>query len=122
MNTGRVTTDLVTFLRARLDEDKAGAWRAEQGWPFDVGIDSDWGEVPTEQREHVRRWDPARVLAEVDAKRRVVDRAEEWLRTAGWDTGEKHSLRLLRDHYTATLQDLALPYASHPDYEAAWRP
>lgn len=53
---------------------------------------------------------PARVLRETDAKRRIVDRYA-WLREHG-DTGG-----------TAwVLPLLALPYADRPGYREEWRP
>jgi hypothetical protein len=59
---------------------------------------------------HIARHDPARILAEVEAKRRIVDRYA-WLCEHG-DTGG-----------TAwVLPLLALPYADHPDYRNEWRP
>lgn len=144
MNTDRMT-DIVEFLRARLDEDErlALAVRART-WTYssfidrngdtsslDASIDigertflADYGEedLRPSELEHMARWDPARVLAEVEAKRRIINRAEEWLKTADWVTGDSHSLRLLRDHYTLTIRGLAQPYADHPDYDPAWRP
>ena len=55
--------------------------------------------------EHIARHDPARVLAECEAKRRIVEMdferyGEQW----------------------AVLAALALPYVDHPDYRAEWRP
>lgn len=102
--------DLVEFLRARLDDDEAVARAAEgrvdelMGW-IEVGI--------PEAERHVYRHDSARVLAEVDAKRRIVD---------GQADADPHS-----GYITATftaedaLRLLALPYADHPDYDESWR-
>ena len=58
--------------------------------------------------EHIARHDPARVLREVEAKRRIVAMYE---RGMGYDQALTDSLRLL-----------ALPYADHPDCRAEWRP
>ena len=97
----------------------------------------------SERVEHIARHDPARVLAECEAKRRIVDQllrherlvaanAEEHakassasppdqeritaLRTHGWElSGRLEALRMAVDA-------LALPYASHPDYGPDWRP
>lgn len=63
----------------------------------------------SERVEHVRRHDPARVLAECEAKRRIVARHD-------------------RDDSTSfgqpcqTLRLLALPYADHSDYRPEWHP
>ena len=71
---------LVEFLKARLDEDeriaKAGS---EPGGPVWPNSDS---ETRTPQMEHARRHDPARVLAEVEAKRRILDEHEPRRRDA----------------------------------------
>jgi len=53
---------------------------------------------------HVTRHDPARVLAECEAKRLLV----EWL--------------AMEPREDQALAFLALPYADHPDYDEAWRP
>jgi hypothetical protein len=51
-------------------------------------------------------WDPARVLAECAAKRRIVSFAADLT-----EEGTDDLLRLL-----------ALPYADHPGYRQEWRP
>lgn len=53
--------------------------------------------------KHVARHDPARVLAECRAKRRLVEELGAFRRGA--------ALRLL-----------AMPYADHPDYRQEWKP
>jgi hypothetical protein len=59
---------------------------------------------------HIARWDPARVLAECEAKRRRVkalnDRAPH-----------PNAVPLLRK----LLALEALPYVGHPDFRAEWR-
>lgn len=59
---------------------------------------------------HIARWDPARVLAEVDAKRRILDWAIVWRDRdcAPWNAD---CIRLL-----------ALPFADRPGYREEWRP
>lgn len=127
-----VMEDLVQFLRARYDEDAAEAQATadEYGavWTFDEAMDSvrsdkdaDVVEEPGTPRTYIARHDPARVLAEVDAKRQLVDRYEramenrrahpEDLATAG---------ALLALHGAVKL--LALPYANYPGYHEEWRP
>lgn len=85
-------TDLVEFLGARLDEDEALALK--------------------QPKTDVRRWahylmwarfSRARVLAEVAAKRAIV----EFHRADGDQCG--------------TLLALAQPYADHADFQDAWR-
>lgn len=68
--------------------------------------------------EHIVRHDPARVLREIDAKRRIL--AEHALN--GWvcttcDNGEVEQV-----FPCPTLRLLALPYADQPGYREEWRP
>jgi hypothetical protein len=83
--------DLLAFVRAQMDEDERvalaargdgcsrGDWLVERPG-FGAAIRTDDGDVvvydegaPSEsQVEHIARWDPARVLAEVEAKRRIL--------------------------------------------------
>jgi hypothetical protein len=85
-------TDIVEFLRARLDEDEA------------------WGRSP----ECGYQQDPARVLREVEAKRRIVESCSpQSLDNSCADPGE----RCLAE---VTLEALALPYSDHPDYQPEW--
>jgi hypothetical protein len=54
--------DLIAFLQARLDEDE----RSAHAWlPF--------GNPDAAARDHIARHDPGRVLAEVAAKRAILD-------------------------------------------------
>ena len=59
---------------------------------------------------HIARHDPARVLAECEAKRRIVE-------LNATKPGRKTTFRRL-----LTLQTLALPCADHPDYRQEWKP
>jgi hypothetical protein len=94
-------------------------------------------EVRTTDATHIARWDPARVLAEVEAKRRIIAGRETWhdeQRRAGedyqaWAEGrapEKPPARTLAENLGPGLELavrlLALSYASHPDYREEWRP
>jgi hypothetical protein len=67
--------------------------------------------------DHIARHDPARVLAEVDAKRRVVAlwREEPAAADLTWDGGWCNAV-------DEVLRLLALPYRDHPDYRAEWAP
>lgn len=115
---------LVEFLRARLDEDEAAAKAADPLLGHLVAqveyIDAD---VMTDGK-HLDSHLPARVLAEVEAKRRILDdvlptmRADE-LRIAGeWGVGSEP----VREASDDLLSLLALPYADHPDYREEWKP
>jgi hypothetical protein len=99
------------------------------------------------QRIHIARHDPARVLAEVEAKRRIIALhphttkrqvySEGHLRAVGgpdWETrledldalycGTCHHVNdgCIDDRTCETLHLLALPYAGHPSYRQEWRP
>lgn len=121
-----VSDSLVEFLRARLDEDEQAAraasgpkarypywalseWQGReephsligQGTPEHPTVLGHFTYDPifTTHAEHIVRHDPARVLAEVEAKRRIVFEVA-----------------------MPVLALLALPYADHPDYREEWRP
>jgi hypothetical protein len=120
-------TTLIEFLRTRYDEEQRDAEAAYDGdgyreWDIPctgvvqvAGGDLDGLVVaPRNAAIHVARHDPARVLADVAAKRWLVDRAE-------------HVMASSRDHAEATawlhvVQRLATVYADHPDYDPAWQP
>ncbi|MEU4348293.1 DUF6221 family protein [Streptomyces sp. NPDC023838] len=124
--------DLVQFLRDRLDEDERAAHAAPgPSWERREIRDHDGSfvfeeyvavadpgrnkvvlsDVDAEVLPFVLRHDPARVLAEVDAKRQLVARVEN------------HALLMGRDEiHGDLLRLLALPYAGHPDYREEWRP
>jgi hypothetical protein len=103
---------LTEFLLARIAEDEAIAKRAE---PHAEMFDPMYGEqFPVDA--HIEHWPPARMLAECEAKRRIV----EWLPEDdvlgdGWHDGWNHGHRY-------AMQLLALPYVDHPDYQQDWRP
>lgn len=147
-----MTDDLIAFLTARLNEDEGIARAVEDGSaPWDGQWTADganalrtrnghtlaYGHMSTDGRalpmplkpgltEHWARHDPARVLAEVDAKRRILT---EFTQAGSMpDTPERRA----RSHWAGdfgylqglarAVHLLALPYANHPDYDEAWRP
>jgi len=62
---------------------------------------------------HIARHDPARVLAETEAKRRII----------AWSSDPKMNPELIPEaerYYVLT--SLALPYADHAGYDESWRP
>jgi hypothetical protein len=83
-------SDLVEFLRARLDEDQRALTEL-------AGAMQDYGS--------------ARVLAEVEAKRELIN--ELTLNEPRPDDEVK---------VERMLELLALPYADHPDWREEWRP
>lgn len=124
------TLTLAEFLLARIAEDEAAARAGfssqadpENGWGYG-GYGSPTALTPhvgiiheAVQAAHIIRWQPARVLADCKAKRQIVERfaraeSERW--TRGYVHGTAASLK-------DVLCDLALPYASHPDFRPEWR-
>jgi hypothetical protein len=65
---------------------------------------------------HIARWDPARVLAEVEAKRRIVEMWVEWHGPARDDA--YHAGR--RDQLTEDVKALAQPYAGRDGWREEW--
>jgi hypothetical protein len=117
---------LVEFLLARIAEDEAVArlasgdrWnRLADGNPKFSKVVA-WGLTPIgamnaeQDADHIARWDPARILAECEAKRRIVERAEDHRDSA---YGEPE--QFIPQPWHEILRLLALPYADHPDYLA----
>ena len=128
---------LTEFLLARIAEDEAVAQKAGgDEWEYaaccgamqiqTVRVDGTLGyeqhraitrdyeglsdSVEEDAGPHVARHDPARVLAECKAKRRIVERYA-FLAEYGDDGDARWVLPLL-----------ALPYADHPDFQEEWRP
>jgi len=130
-------TDLVAFLRARLDEDETVANEAavKQGeywhdWMAGqvVGSSTPTGTIlvghvcgPRTEAigSHIARHDPARVLREVEAKRRIVSLERDWPYGSGDPEGAEYGWSDVMDR---VLRLLALPYSDHPDYDESWKP
>ncbi|WP_189079229.1 DUF6221 family protein [Mangrovihabitans endophyticus] len=113
--------DLVTFIRAQLDEDEGLARTAiGEPWSGTVEIGPNEDDLLCNDSgisRHIVRWDPARVLAEVDAKRRVL-RLYESSSDAQFPDSD--------GGYASAIEDvmllLALPYADRPGYRDEWKP
>lgn len=124
---------VAAFLRARLDEDERSA-RAASGATWQLGVMFGTviavGNGKTVARdcvealaEHIARHDPARVLRDVEAKRRIVDRYEDALvRLDDPEYSTPEARTQIREYEDFVLPALALPYAEHPDYRDEWRP
>jgi hypothetical protein len=93
------------------------------------------GEVHGTGGEHIARWDPARVLAECEAKRRIVDvyldersRRDVYQRDDARAVEDEEQARRRRSSAARcrglefAVESLALPYADRPDYREEWRP
>lgn len=117
------------FVAARLAEDEivareAGpdAWQAGDRWVV-TPLGAAWSvqrddhvvalaerTTPTEVIVHVARHDPARVLDDVAAKRRVHD---------AYRRAKPGSMN--RSGLTIALKALACAWSDHPDFDASWR-
>ena len=153
---------LADFLLARIAEDEAVAKAApcdNAGWFVDPspGHDGEWlvdsnpslicyGNSNRDTQEHIARHDPARVLAECEAKRRIVKWHKNWpvlvetrpeqsrmdgtvdtvpyrmTKQIAWATEQQYRERFGSEPPTGPiLRFLALPYADHPDFRDEWR-
>ncbi|MEU4296397.1 DUF6221 family protein [Kitasatospora aureofaciens] len=112
-----MTDDLIAFLRERLDEDERIARACDGHAAFDgTGIVSSAtvrGPIvtvlPSDVATHMARHAPARALAEVDAKRRILD---------DLDYGGAE----MADARSHVARRLAAIYRGHPDYRPEWAP
>jgi hypothetical protein len=76
-----------------------------------------WGvSIDHQDAEHIARHDPARVLAECEAKRRIIG-------TPPYGHNGLHlcSDEMTDDHECVVLRALASVYADHPDFNPDWR-
>lgn len=72
---------------------------------------------------HISRWNPARVLAECEAKRRILEHAQLWERTLNESSAKYTDVQcaMYRMAMHWTLERIVQPYADHPDFEDMWR-
>lgn len=140
---------LVQFLRDRLDEDANTAQASDQvdPGPWSADAHDEGGNNAHQHRtgygvvaspggdlwkctssaaamaantsRHIARHDPARILAEVEAKRALV---AKYIEVADNDINEVEYAYGYANALGEAVRLLALPYASHPDYSEAWRP
>jgi hypothetical protein len=130
---GLTMDDLIAFIRARLDEDEQIAREADNR-------ESDWwwgpaAESPAER--HIARYDPARVLREVEAKRKslglhrpgapadMADAGTLVVCVSCGPSGNDPDLYMIDEQASLypcdTVRLLALPWSDHPDYREEWR-
>ena len=137
-----MSADLVAFLKERLDEDERAAQAASPG-PWSVRVAEDGradvyapasarlkslgfgraavavetdgvGAVSAADADHIARWDPARVLAEVAAKRAILDRMVEVMGDSiNWDFRS-------RDLAEDTVRAVAQPFAGRAGFDPSW--
>lgn len=122
---------IVEFLTARLGEWEAAARAAKEAtyygaWTHYGGANGDVGTGPNSMvvdlwadvGDHVALNDPDWVLADVEAKRKLIAEYEYWEDAArGPDFGGGRAAGL-----ELALECVALAHASHPDYAERWRP
>ncbi|MGW6912575.1 DUF6221 family protein [Kitasatospora sp. NPDC054939] len=123
-----MSDSLVAFLNARLDEDEqiacdpmATTWTKSDAPSIFVMGDNELVAETTDfcAARHIARHDPARVRAEVAAKRQILVEYETAATFYGKNrhapAGELHGLHV-------ALRYLASVYVSHPDYRPEWAP
>lgn len=112
---------LTDFLLARIAEDEAVATEATEEWQFSSDewrLGCDPSVVP-----HIARHDPARILAECGAKRRIVElHAATWVTPEDWWSCVSCGTAGEYDVFAPcpTLRALASVYRDHPDWSASW--
>lgn len=87
-------------------------------------------EVPSGVGGHIVRHDPARVLREVEAKRRLLGRIFGFEQSIDAEWGCGHTSEAIAAgecpepsvHFIAALRDFAAVWSDHPDWREAWRP
>lgn len=136
-------TDLVEFLTARYSEDEVvartagGSRPSGSRWTADLPADcrargtvaDGHGDIVIyecyageQHATHIARHDPARVLADIAGKRRILRDYELIMVNAKAETDDVKA-RLY--HFAAQalsmgLSALAEPYRAHPDFDPAW--
>ena len=85
--------------------------------------DVDYGSVvELADAAHIARHDPARVLREVEAKRRTVEIHYDYRGVCPTCFSLRNQPAQREPYPCDTLMLLALPYADHPDYRDEWKP
>jgi hypothetical protein len=109
-----LTMTLAGFLLARIAEEEHDAREAA---PWSTGS-RDEGQ-PVAWRIHMRNWAPARVLAECEARRSIVDYYAKCIRLRDVD---RHESQFSTGELTGcemAVRAMAAAYADHPDYDPA---
>lgn len=119
-------SDLTDFLLARIAEDEEAALveSLPPGSHSSHGSD-EWGTVnlacPACRALTLNAWARPRVLAECEAKRRVVETNVTAFAALG-DPDDDVLMEGARRMYWHTLRALAAVHSDHPDYRPEWRP
>jgi hypothetical protein len=117
-------TDLTEFLLARIAEDEAEVAAFDKEWKTTtVARDVPQGLAYITDTEYMSLLvDPSRVLAECEAKRRIVERHGRCGTGMGYCDDGGHGWGGEDGLGCADLADLAAVYADHPDYRDEWKP
>ena len=97
-------------------------WPPEHHTPYEH--DKHWRGFQLDTPEmaaHVAEFDPARVLREVEAKRRILDDYERAFEDRKLHPGDL-ALAGARLALHGVVKLLALPYSDRPGYREEWRP
>jgi hypothetical protein len=140
-----VTDELVAWLRARLDEDEQAARAARDDVSHAADPRGEWrwrgthdalyarhievavgphGPLGEGLAEHIARWDPVRVLAEVAAKRRTIDDYTE-ARTSSQtepNPAAQHEWEVIARVLELQVRRFASVYAGRPGWRSEWAP
>jgi len=120
---------LVEFLLSRIGDDEqaarsAGVLQSGTSWEYE----------PDPTPSPILLVAPARVLAECEAKRRIIEEYREFTKADPDDGMPIYAEDVDEDRLwpaygggmfsglRKAVRLLALPYADHPDYRAEWRP
>jgi hypothetical protein len=145
-----MSDDLVAWLKRQLDDDERVAreaseppWVVERASVMHSGPSAsrhpdgqrlgrtvvasvgawDLGVPTAADAEHIARWDPARVLAEIEAKRRILD---DYAILVGAirrvdDVDGNRLLYARREARESDIRWLAQPYTDRPGWREEWR-
>jgi hypothetical protein len=141
-----VTDELVAWLREQVAEDErvarvasvhgdtwvvgspSGVWPEDDREGYGMPIVYDEGRPLFEQAVHIARHDPARVLAEVAAKRRIIDaldiaeRNTAHVRRTAPEYRWVQVAEAARDAMLHAARLLASVYAGRPGWRSEWAP
>jgi len=142
-----MVVDVLAFLNARLDEQEKAArdaggslWHVRHehtlsGRPCDCMVVEgrdiliyDEGGHDRFQAAHIARHSPETVLADVEAKRKLIDLLFEYTSKIDGEWSCSHTAEEIRtgecsddyDYNLTGLYLLAAPFAAHPDYQTKW--
>lgn len=141
--------ELIAFITARLDEDAAAAKAVYGRWDEDAEgnlVDHSYGAylatgpygggIDDATRAHILRHDPARVLREVEADRKLLTELDEARKfsdhmfsssspegvTPGKVPGERMRAATQVTTRSRVIAIRATRFSDHPDYRQEWAP